>query len=67
MSNDPGKIAKTDLAKDGKPDHTTYSYGGVRRSYDSDKGDNRRNEHYAENGPSRDSNPVEPYEPTDGN
>lgn len=60
-----GKIAKTDLARDGKPDHTTYSYGGIRRSYDSDKGENRRNEHYAENGEK--GSAVEPYEPTDGN
>jgi len=61
----PGKIAKTDLARDGKPDHTTYSSGGLRRSYDSDKGENRRNEHYAENGPK--ANPVEPKGPTRGN
>lgn len=48
--NDPGKIAVTHLAHDGKPDHTVYSYGGLRRSFDTDKGLNFRNEHYAENG-----------------
>lgn len=44
------KIAVTRLAHDGKPDHTTYSIGGLRRSFDSDKGQNVRNDHFAENG-----------------
>ena len=44
------RIAVTRLAHDGRPDHTTYSYGGIRRSFDSDKGENVRNDHFAENG-----------------
>ncbi len=50
---DPRKNAVTRLAHDGKPDHTTYSYDGLRRSFDSDKGLNPRNDHFAENGPSK--------------
>ena len=51
MSDDyPGRIAVTHLGKNGLPDHTVYSYGGLRRSFDSNKGQNIRNEHYTENG-----------------
>lgn len=45
----PGRIAKTRLANNGYPDHTTYSIGGIRRSFDSDKGENIRNDHFSEN------------------
>lgn len=53
-----GKNAKTDLGRDGKPDHTTYSYGGLRRSFDSDKGENVRNDHYKENGSRDETGPA---------
>ena len=58
MANSGGKNAKTDLARDGEPDHTTYSYEGLRRSFDSDKGENVRNDHYKENGSSKDTEPA---------
>ena len=44
------RIAVTRLGRDGEPDHTTYSQGGIRRSFNSDKGENVRNDHFAENG-----------------
>ena len=45
-----GRNAVTRLAGGGKPNHTTYSQGGIRRSFDSDRGENVRNDHFAENG-----------------
>lgn len=60
MGKNDGKIAKTDLGRDGKPDHTTYSYGGLRRSFNSDKGENIRDDHYHENGPNADPKGVTP-------
>lgn len=49
------KIAKTRLANNGHPDHTTYSYGGLTRSFDSDKGENVRHDHIHPTGDRGDS------------
>ena len=50
MDNSFGKIAVTQLGNNGLPDHTTFSAGGIRRSFDSDQGMNICNEHLAING-----------------
>lgn len=49
------KMAKTRLANNGHPDHTSYSYDGLTRSFDSDKGENVRNDHIHPTGERGDS------------
>ena len=49
-------FAITRLANNGHPDHTTFSIGTLRRSFDSNKGQNVRNDHFAEEGPKKDRN-----------